>query len=309
MPDPFHEGERAIQEITGEREAALANGRIIADAVPVPAVPFVASQELAICSREDAEGRLWPGIVFGQKGFASVSDDRRRLTIAPTGGAIARGAPLDGLEVGDRLGSLFIELTTRRRLRVNGTVEDLKEDRIQILIEEAYPSCPKYIQRRTMEPISDENAAAWHVESGTSLTEPLKSWIGKADTMFVASGPQGGRLDISHRGGEPGSIQVVDGLVRVPDYPGNSMFNNLGNFHLDPRAGLVFLDFTSGRQLSLTGSASVHVEGPAEGNASGPTGGTDRWWTFTPEAWTITNPEKARRWNAPEFFAVQPIRR
>lgn len=306
MSDPFHDGERAILEITGERAVAATNGRIIGDAVPPPAVPFVASQELAVLSREDADGRLWAGIVFGPKTFASVSEDRRTLTMTPSGGASMRGAPLDGLTRGDRLGALFIELTTRRRLRVNGTVDSTEAGQLEVKIEEAYPACPKYIQRRVLEPASNASNTTAAVNSGTKLTEALQTWITKADTIFVASGPRGQRLDVSHRGGEPGFLRIMDGRLRVPDYPGNSMFNTSGNFRSDPRAGLVVPDFATGQQLSLTGTATLHVDGPAIGDPSGPTGGTDRWWDFAPEVWVITTLATPRGWSLPEPSPFNP---
>lgn len=312
MPDPFHDGEIAIQEKTGERTAGRQNGGVIGDAVPPPAVPFVGQQRMVVLSREDAEGRLWPGLVFGPPGFASVSDDRRRLTLAPTStAAMAEGGPLTGLAAGDRLGGLFLETATRRRLRVNGSVAEAEGARLALDIAETYPACPKYIQRRIIEDAPDAPSdASPGIEAGTDLRDDLARWIEDADTLFVASGPRRQRLDVSHRGGLPGFVRIVDGAdgprLRVPDYPGNSMFNTLGNFHADPRAGLVFPDFATGRQLSLTGTAALHVEGPARGDPSGPTGGTDRWWDFMPEAWTVVAPGSALRFGAPEPSPFNP---
>jgi hypothetical protein len=49
---------------------------------------------------------------------------------------------------------------------------------------------------------------------------------------------------------------VVDRLtLRIPDYPGNSMFQTLGNFDVDARASIALIDFERGCVLSLTGSA------------------------------------------------------
>lgn len=307
MSDPFHPGEHAIQEITGERAAAEANGRVIDDAVPPPAVPFVAAQDMVVMAREGADGRLWAGIALGPKGFAGMSGDRRGLTLRPTGGAVGPGAPLHGLAAGDRLGTLFIELATRRRLRINGTIGGIREGRIDLEIAEAYPACPKYIQRRLVEAVPDPVAANSAVESGTDLTDDLRAWIAGTDTLFVASGPHGDRLDVSHRGGAPGFVRHVDGRLRVPDYPGNSMFNTLGNLHLDPRAAVVIPDFATGRQLNLTGTAALHVEGPATGDPGGTTGGTGRWWDFAPEAWVVTTPAAPRRWGPADASPFNPV--
>ena len=45
--------------------------------------------------------------------------------------------------------------------------------------------------------------------------------------------------------------------IAFPDYNGNSMFNTLGNVTVNPHAGLLFIDFDSGRTLQLTGRASI----------------------------------------------------
>ena len=42
-----------------------------------------------------------------------------------------------------------------------------------------------------------------------------------------------------------------------PDYPGNRMFQTLGNLTVDPRAGLLFLDWETGTALQLTGRAEI----------------------------------------------------
>ena len=93
---------------------------------------------------------------------------------------------------------------------------------------------------------------------GAGLDAEAEALIRGADTFFIASGNPDGSLDASHRGGEPGFVSILeDGTLEVPDYPGNHMYNTLGNLEVNPRAGLVFLDFTSGRTLQLTGTAEV----------------------------------------------------
>jgi hypothetical protein len=68
--------------------------------------------------------------------------------------------------------------------------------------------------------------------------------------------------DASHRGGEPGFVQLTPGdagedVLTFPDYPGNDMFNTFGNLALQPAAGLLFVDFARGATLQLTGTAEV----------------------------------------------------
>ncbi len=85
------------------------------------------------------------------------------------------------------------------------------------------------------------------------------AWIGNADTLFIASFHPEGGADASHRGGFPGFVRVIgDDQLVFPDYPGNAMFNTLGNLAEYPRAGLLFVDFTTGDVLQIT--ARAHVE-------------------------------------------------
>ena len=47
------------------------------------------------------------------------------------------------------------------------------------------------------------------------------------------------------------------GTLEFPDYEGNAMFQTLGNLAVDPRAGLLFVDFASGATLQLSGRAQI----------------------------------------------------
>ncbi len=81
----------------------------------------------------------------------------------------------------------------------------------------------------------------------------------RADTFFIASAhPQRG-ADASHRGGRPGFVVVADGGRRLtfPDYSGNRMFQTLGNLTVNPRTGLLLLDWKTGSTLQLTGRAQI----------------------------------------------------
>lgn len=61
-------------------------------------------------------------------------------------------------------------------------------------------------------------------------------------------------VDISHRGGKPGFVQVSqDGRPKFPDYSGNNFFNTLGNIHDDGRVGLLFAE------LSTNSAVVVHT--------------------------------------------------
>ena len=48
----------------------------------------------------------------------------------------------------------------------------------------------------------------------------------------------------------------------MPDFTGNSLFNTFGNLALEPRCGLLFVDFASGELLQVTGHAEIVWDGP-----------------------------------------------
>lgn len=77
-------------------------------------------------------------------------------------------------------------------------------------------------------------------------------------------------VDVSHRGGKPGFVKVENATTLTwPDFVGNSFFNTLGNLTLNPRSGLLFLDFERGDLLYLTGTAEIIWDGAAIANFEG----------------------------------------
>jgi hypothetical protein len=69
-------------------------------------------------------------------------------------------------------------------------------------------------------------------------------------------------VDVSHRGGKPGFVHVNDdGTLTVPDFSGNKFFNTIGNLLVNPRAGLLFIDFENGNLLYLAVAAEIIWEG------------------------------------------------
>jgi uncharacterized protein len=50
--------------------------------------------------------------------------------------------------------------------------------------------------------------------------------------------------------------------VLLPDYSGNRMFQTLGNLAVDPRIGMLIVDWETGRTLQLSGIAEILWDGP-----------------------------------------------
>jgi uncharacterized protein len=282
MPEPtgpFHEGELALQEATGERDMGAVNGRIIVDRIIPQAVSFIARQELAVVASVDGDGQPWSTALLGPPG-SFTAPDLDRVGVARA--AARSDDPLwSNIAGDDRVGMLFIEVGSRRRYRVNGHVVDPDADPLVVEVSEAFPNCPKYISRRYLM-VGRPDSADAGVATGEHLGETERQIIACADTCFVATANPAGDLDASHRGGHAGFVQQRGEQLWIPDYRGNSMFNTLGNLALNPAAGLLFIDFEGHETLQLTGTAAIDLKADHPDDR---TGGTGRGWTFTPRRW------------------------
>lgn len=282
----YHAGEVAVQERAGEREIAVRRGGLITPIVLPKARPFLADQRMLVLAAGDSGGEVWVSVWFGRPGFAESDDEGRVLRIDRSQAATPGVDPVtERLRPGAAVGVLAIELETRRRLRVNGAVRAFDGGRLVVGVRESFPNCPKYIASRRLRPRRTGSAPdrAATVAAGTALDGPRIATIRRSDTVFVGSlHPERG-ADASHRGGDPGFINIVDDrLLRIPDYSGNGMFQTLGNLHATGRAGLVFLDFEGRRLLHVTGETALRFD---QDEASLVTGGTGRSWDLRVSRW------------------------
>jgi hypothetical protein len=250
----YHEGELEVQR----RAEVVANaeriGRSIHREIPEAGRRFAEERRFMLLGAADADGRPWATLLQGPPGFLSVpAEDRLHVAaFPPAGDPLARtlAAPAD-------VGTLLIDPATRRRVRLNGRAEPDGAGGLDIAAREVYANCPKYIRPREVELRS--LGASPLVEHGDGLTPGQIAWLTSADTLFIATRHATAGADVSHRGGEPGFVRVPDPRrVLIPDYAGNMMFNTLGNLAANGRAGLLLVDFTSGRRLQLTGAATIH---------------------------------------------------
>ncbi len=305
MSTPYHEGELAIQQRAQESHIAERNGSVISRTIMRGALSFIRQQPMAVLGSQDQEGRLWASLLFGNSGFLDPANDGPSLRILLGEADRQPADPLWGnIATNPQIGMLVIELGSRRRLRINGRVSS-KADQVLLEVEEAYPNCPKYIQRRHVRRLaSDSSIAASDAQQGGALDSERTALIRRADTFFVATGHPTRGTDASHRGGNPGFVKVLDECtLRIPDYRGNSMFNTLGNLALNPHAGLVFPDSENRRVRQLTGTAEILWD---HADTAGESDGTRRFWDFHVEHWLETQLPNSIAWEFLDYSPYNP---
>lgn len=110
----------------------------------------------------------------------------------------------------------------------------------------------------------------WHAHDldarflGT-LPPGIAAFVESLPFFFIATANTAGECDCSFRGREVDAsgrpyplLKVLDARTLVfPDYRGNRMFNSLGNMLVNPRIGMLFVDFEARRRLRINGSIEI----------------------------------------------------
>lgn len=265
----FHPGEAAIQQRLGVREQIEDVGRrVIRDYMPDQHRSFFAQLPFILVGGLDAVRQPWATVLAGPAGFIQ-SPDPRTLTIDANP---ASTDPLSrSLVPGASIGLLGIEPHTRRRNRVNGVIQKCGGRGLQVAVSQSFGNCPKYIQARKPEYVEIAPRES-QVRRGFALDGEQQARVRQADTFYIATAhpdsdedsARSEGVDVSHRGGRPGFIRVdAEGSrLTIPDFVGNFLFNTLGNLQLNPRCGLVFIDFSSGGLLHIAARGAVIWDGP-----------------------------------------------
>jgi predicted pyridoxine 5'-phosphate oxidase superfamily flavin-nucleotide-binding protein len=266
----YHSGERAVQEAAGVRDRAEQLGRMFRPFMVDAQRGFFEHLPFVLVGSLDAAGQPWASMLIGEPGFIRAHDPETLLIFAQPAG----DDPLSGaIREGAALGLLGIEPQHRRRNRINGHVQEVGSRGFSVHVDQAYGNCPKYITPRRPTRDGAELQPAAAMLEAPQLSDGALACISAADTCFIASAsgrlaPEGDRregVDVSHRGGAPGFVQVTQEpsgtRLWMPDYPGNNAFNTLGNIASYPRAGLLFPNFETGDILQLTCDAELHFDG------------------------------------------------
>ncbi|MAT93563.1 MAG: flavin-nucleotide-binding protein [Halioglobus sp.] len=282
-PSPFHPGEREVQRLAGVRAEAETRGqRMLTADVNAQQVAFFSRLPFLLSAHLDSAGQPWAGLVTGEPGFVDIDAATRRCSLdwrraaSPT--QLQAGA-------GDAIGLLGIDLATRRRNRLNGQLLVAGAQCWDIAIEQGYGNCPQYISERAWP--AQRFAGPYSLHERDGLDAAARALLARSDTAFIASAsgpadeqdpslPGAWGVDVSHRGGDPGFLRTQGTTLSFEDFPGNNLFNTLGNLHRYPPCSLLALDFASGEVLQLGARGSV--EQTASGRRVRLDVHTTRWW-------------------------------
>ena len=240
----YHDGEIAVQQRAGRSFP----GRV-KNVIPPVAAEFLTQRTVCTIAGQGQDGRMWTSMLTGPVGFMNAENDQTlhvRATPSPSD-------PLHHLlTTGGDVGTIVMD--SHRRMRVNGVL-DPTGDGFVVHSEQVFSNCGRYISQRHGTLVPPLPA---QVTRADALDPEQMRLIRTASTFLIGTRHPDGSADASHRGGNPGFVVVDDpSTLRWPDYDGNNMYATLGNITVDPRVGLLFLDWAEGTLLQVSGRAAI----------------------------------------------------
>jgi ferredoxin-NADP reductase len=218
--------------------------------------------------------RIWGSVIFGD-GIISCPN---ATTLKIRNRAVVFGDPAN-LRPGGSVGVLGLNPITKQRVRVTGTVDAQTPSQIVLTIGQACNDCPAALPGRQIS-IGQVQLPGQEPKRTKSDKHPLDNHsillIERSATFFLAtsSGSKEPTIpatvlgsDMSIRMGPVGFVTVrrhpsvrTSGAyhtLKWADVPENDLFHSFGNIALNPRAGLLFIDWTNGDTLQLTGTVET----------------------------------------------------
>ena len=160
-PSPFHAGEKAVQERLGVSDIEDWARKVVRDHLPDEHRAFHTALPYLVVAARDEAGRPWVSLLCGRNGFIT-SPDPGALVIdaAPGLGDALAHAFVPGADIG----ILGIELSSRRRNRLNGRIREGGGDSGGAIIcgvDQTFGNCPQYIRERAWRQIDDNRIGGY----------------------------------------------------------------------------------------------------------------------------------------------------
>ncbi|UUZ50891.1 pyridoxamine 5'-phosphate oxidase family protein [Massilia sp. B-10] len=185
MNGPFHHGELAAQRLAG----VVANGGAIRGFMPDQHREFFAALPFMLAASVGQDGAVHAQVLHGAPGFVRTPSETLLEIDTP-----ARFAP------GTRLGLLGIDLSNRRRNRVNGVVRSSAPGKLVLEVRESFGNCPRHITLRDLVPGAPAQAPD-AVAPFDGLPDDARPGRSCGYLLHCHRRWQGLAADISHRGG------------------------------------------------------------------------------------------------------------
>ncbi|UUZ56379.1 pyridoxamine 5'-phosphate oxidase family protein [Massilia sp. H-1] len=257
MNGPFHHGELAAQRLAG----VVANGGAIRGFMPDQHREFFAALPFMLAASVGQDGAVHAQVLHGAPGFVRTPSETLLEIDTP-----ARFAP------GTRLGLLGIDLSNRRRNRVNGVVRSSAPGKLVLEVRESFGNCPRHITLRDLVPGAPAQAPD-AVAPFDGLPDDARP--GRSCGYLLHCHRRMARAWRRHLApGRPRAASCGSTAPpwKCPTIPATATSNTLGNLVLEPRAALLFIDFASGDVLELQGR--VAIDWQRDGEA------VERRWRF-----------------------------
>ena len=95
------------------------------------------------------------------------------------------------------------------------------------------------------------------------IDDEAKAFIESRAFFFLSTVNASGHPTVSHKGGAPGFVKVVDATTIVfPSYDGNGMFLSMGNIAANAKVGMLFIDFDTPHRVRVHADAVVSRDDP-----------------------------------------------
>lgn len=96
------------------------------------------------------------------------------------------------------------------------------------------------------------------------LDEPSAGFIASRDFFFLSTVDDRGQPTVSHKGGAPGFVRVLDPRTLLfPSYNGNGMYLSMGNVARSGRIGMLFMDFETPHRIRVQATARLRTDSDA----------------------------------------------
>lgn len=96
-----------------------------------------------------------------------------------------------------------------------------------------------------------------------AFTPDDQAFIEGRTFFLLATADDSGFPDCSYKGGAPGYVRITGpNMLVLPSLDGNGMFRSLGNIAINPKVGLLFIDFDQPKRLRVNGHATIVFDDP-----------------------------------------------